>query len=453
MKASDARQAMQAFESWYADVLTPAPQEPLVSQQLSSMAQHFQTTDSYKAVVDSEFAVLAHNRDIAGLLRVAESPAAQKAIDEAKLGKRPEITYCVAHMLVDGSGHEDFARDWINSHGPTGRGCATVVRNLLNKTRDLYKFEVQRLLGMATLQDFFQQPKPNASGERDRGFWNTAITELCDKDHTAEQVAERANILAAVLRQHHPDQPPLIDYLDSGDWHVGKDLIDTCWRGPARYQNLLPAIQLAYGLDDPEVISRMRKSLRDLISAGEISTLRCTSSDTRWDAIVTWCTPELAADLWQTHVTVDQPMPFVSIVAGTDADLAIKRCQQLLEIGFRGLDDHVDFTKEVSYEVPKGGLVAFTALHQATLVANADLVGWLLSQGCDPTKRSINTVDPASETSSVELADNSLMAQDIGLNDTLRAAAASRAARSVLAELDIELSAPGDNNPSKVLRP
>lgn len=430
-----------AFEHWYADMRTPAATEAMVSDELSDMSEHFQRSDSFKVIVDNEFVVLANNRDIQGLLRAAESPTAQLAIEEAKKGRRPEITYCVAHMLVDGSGHEDFAREWISNHGPSGRGCAAVVRDLCKKERELHKVEVQRLLGLATLQDFFQQPKADASGAKERGFWNTGITELCDKDHDSAQVAFRANILAAILRQEHPDAPPSIDYLDGGSWHAGEDLIDTCWRGPARYQNLLPALELAYGNDDPEVTSRMRQSLSDLISAGQITTLRGTANDTRWDAIVAWCTPELAIALWQSHVTIES-MPFISVVGGTAEDLAIQRCEQLQAIGFQGLDDHVDFRKEVSYEVPEGGMVAFTLLHQATIQASSKLVGWLLSQGCDPTKRSINTVDPHSQASSIEFADASLMAQDVGLPDTLRAAAASRAARSALAdlELDIELS-------------
>lgn len=415
--------ANEVFERWYADLRTPTPVDPL-SASWENMTDFF-WGDSKETLV-RQIEELANANDVAGMRRLHEATQLKEVLEDGAKGHSPATTYCVAHMLVDGSGNEGFAREWINSMGYEPRMAAAQFHHI-SLVSDRTKLQNQKLLGLSTLVDVFHRPE--------RGM--VPYSNFAGPIDTPSRVAENCRILAAILRLNHPDKPPRTDYRERAGLVYERPLTEVLWSGEP-FHNLLPAIEQAYGRGNPQVEREMAHHLRGLIFNGKLQWKPTDAgTDALWDSMSTWRQPSMGSDILSAKGE-DGELLQKTLMSLPD-DLVIRRLEQLKSMGAR-LDDLVE-------EQTLVGKSACTLLHRAILREKVDTVAWLLMNDCDPRIQSISELsgDKAHDGLACAALVESSSEQGAKIASMVRAAAASKAAHEAFAEMGMH--APGGVRP------
>lgn len=179
--------------------------------------------------------------------------------------------------------------------------------------------------------------------------------------------------LAQVLHQHHPDRLPDVVMRDSGKPSRALPLAEVLvMRHGSRYNDLLPAVDQAYGAGGPgraAVQRQMRAAFDAMIESEKYSSFRWTNK--LWDAMHLWGSRELGPKIWRA------PMG----MGGSDVTSMLwkpdigKRLLQLQDLG-ADLDEPTFRARTMDNK-------QYTVLEQAVLFRRADVVGALIGAGCD----------------------------------------------------------------------
>lgn len=410
----------QDFERWYADVRTPAP-TTLHSALHSDMSAFFAPSGHVHDPdfhIDRKFVELARANDIKGLERAVESPLAAKALEEARRGDRPAITYCVSHMLVDNGGNEEFARRWLENHGHQRRLAHKRASGsrILN---DHSKVAAQHALGLSTLVDFFAHDERSPAP-----FLN-----FCNRKDSREFALFQSNIIAGVLRMQHPKEPPIVDYRDEQQARQRKNLVQALWHGGDQLNCLLPCIERAYGRGNPFVEGMTDRALFHLVHEKKLTFAPKSTSDGFWEAIRTWASKEQACDIWHARQADDDSL--IKELSTSASLVTFARIELMRELG-ADIDAVVDGKSALGHQ-------SQTLLHRAIAAKNTELVAHLLQNDCDPTKvMKTKLGDGLLTMTGVELANLSDDEASLHIASMIRSAVASRAAHDVLRELGVE---------------
>lgn len=429
MTAQTPSAAHEDFNAWYADLRTPSPRSPLASGQHASMADYFPETIGDYPAMSRAFQALADNYDIDGLERAGESPAASTAMDMARRGTWPEIGNSVAHMLVDGGGKEEFARDWMAAHWPSVKSLNRVIDQILT-SNDRSKVRNQQLLGLSTQYDFFEH----------HSYGNSAFYRIARANPTPAQAREDCRILAAVLRMTHPNQLPKASYRHPPEeWTTDRPLAEVLWSGPSQLGHLLTAVDMAYGQTNATVNAQMKEGIAKMLAGGTLDVDIQPLQTVRWTELRKFGDAEVAQQvLASSHKNFlgssyggssTQPMLYRLAV---DTDFARHCLKTLQAMGLSDFEHMAEHRGIVSKEAQQWNL-----LHFAINIGSPQLCGWLLAQGSNPHARTICEADADQEMSAHDMALKAEFRDQNGFKiaTMFRASAASLAARSVLDEI------------------
>lgn len=413
----------ESFSRWYADLRTPVPK---VEVFVSDDEMDFALTSAQE---DELIESMAQASDLEGLRRFMALPKAQHTRHEATKGWRPSITFCVAHMLVDSSGNEGFARAWMSDFGAGSASTLSDEASRMASARfhhytlgsDRSKVRNQQLLGLSTLIDVFKRPPSKSTLQ----MGEATCLNLCGKDDSARRADENSRVLAAILKLHHDQSLPDVDVREDGV-QKRRSLVEALITGGERCHSVLPAVEMAYG-GNAIVAQQVRDGLERLVRASGIDALPGTSSDGLWKCIAAWGDRSTAESVMESKGFQKELAQITGI--------SIDRLTTLRGMGF-------ELDTMIPSQVRKAQ-GAQTILHRAIVHNNADLVAWLLANDCDPLIKTISSDQSEAGRDGVYLAANSGLSgeQNDRIRSMVNAVAASRAAYAALDELG--LASPG----------
>lgn len=350
------------------------------------MAKHseeFIATATDPDDVDRLFDRLAGYNDTLVLQRVATRKEGMKILDLASNGDRPRVTYAVSHMLVDNGGNDDFALQWLADTGHTPELAAIRFKNLIG--RDITdKLMQQRILGLAKLVDIFS---PQADGLE-------PYLDMVNMGGNTDLRRSMCRLMAAVLRTSHPLAPPDVQQSVGGPMIP---LIRHMWTDPMM-NRFLPAIGYAYGRGNKLIDKQMSEGALEHIEKGHLR-LVTSPMDASWESLDKWAGKPIWQKLWHAKTASGDSFLDELIERPNATDLLRKAVKHGVQ-----LDAVVFGTKLGGLNVNESGM-GVRVLDIAVSRAKADVVEWLLKQGCDPTLKTV-CKDQRRLTNAVEIAEN-----------------------------------------------
>lgn len=353
----------EEFEDWYAALWRPVQLGPLLSDFVGNFCNGAADTD--KSIMEA-FDVVSARNDVKSLKKMAESLPGRHALHRVREhGDLQSIAWCVAHMLVDNSGHADFARAWIADAHPKPDGARALAHKLCQLGHRAEK-DTQKILGLLEYTDFFKanetNPRQLEAPIRGLGGLNLDV-------HAQKQ---QCFTLAAVLRQN-PDDRPVISVMTVARQAYNREFYQAFWSEDRSLAQLLPAIELAYATQSPEarlaVHQRMAQEARQFVTVSDRLVLPVDASDRAdaawWIALRRWGGDIGDAMLHSRHPGKGN---MLDCLAKASLTAALPYLEQLQEQGA---------------DLDKNGSSGKRLLHTAVQAGNADLVGHLLALGCD----------------------------------------------------------------------
>lgn len=362
-----------AFEASYTAVTTPLPSNP---SGLDEAAVHELLSGCSDSRATRQIQKWAANNDIDALSHVLTSSWRKRDRSDFE---RPELTYAVAHMLVDGGGNAAFAQAWLEVFD---HSVEKARKHLADQWKDTIedRFLDQSRLGLATVANVFTilsyddervAPILQIMGYRDDNYG------MNDK---------QAQGLAHILRFTVPEELPKISFMADGSGQVvRKPLPEVLFTFQTlKVRHLLSAIQLAYGEEREDIRQMMRLGIDQMLATGRLSMEAWKEEAYQWNAMRTWGAEDLGAKIW--HATVLPKMPFIqALFEKCTDDIIISRLEQVEQMG---ADLQSPVRLKAAAEDQKVRILDIAASY-----AKPDIVGWLLGKGCDPR---LDSTDPAS---------------------------------------------------------
>ena len=141
--------------------------------------------------------LLAEQQNVSALSQLLPSLLSAKQALESCWSR---IVYSTSHMLVDGGGHDAFAKSW---HAQTGHTPALAYQYALSEWRAVAstrpQIEVQRFIGAACIAgNIFEQYGGASSGVEKDLCWYLL----------ANSTPHRVQVLEEILRHKHPERLP-----------------------------------------------------------------------------------------------------------------------------------------------------------------------------------------------------------------------------------------------------
>lgn len=418
------------FEERYARVRSPLPTHlyGLTVESLNQLLEDASDRDEQEKIILQ----LAEGNDIKSLTAVLDSNLYLEMQPDG-VGSWHALTYATAHMLVDGSGNDQFAMRWMYQFGHTRTSAAKQLIHDWSAPDDT-DYAVQRRLGLATIAEPFKLLRESNTS---RAPFNRIMIAS-----TGAGVITQARETAFLLRTMYPDQIPTIERQQQGGDPRVVSLATFVWHhNSLGYTHILPAFELAYGLNNPSVRETMRAGMLDMLKedalAIEIDSKYCS----HWDAMATWGGPDAGERAWRAKLHRDDHL-IVELSKWTSGT-ALNRLEAAIALGadLQAVVDGIEFL-----ELGVTGKARF--MEVAVRENNADMVGWLISRGCDPELR---TPKPTGEGtwSAAEIAMQLERDAVDGKKEKagqvanlIRGYQAAKAARSAIEELDLSLLSP-----------
>lgn len=376
------------FDEWYAALLTPAPVEPhgLIPRLAETMVSL-----SYDKGVRAIVKEIAGGNDVESLKVYLQAFIKEDFNQETKEGRfDPEVTYAVTHLLVDGSGHKTFARQWLETMGHTPEKAEAWFRDrmsLVTSSVDDLVYSQQRL-GLATLVDdlFAMRLVPDSADFNKPSPFDEAFAGILPaKVHLARDVLpDLRDEAAAIFRYLHPEGLPQAMVFDFGSQPSKVPLLNTIWNNE-NLSHVLGAVHLAYGSSHQVARQQMVESIDRVLYHGSTRLWDPAHPDDsdRWSATVEW----MGADVLGLVVNGDflsgfgnqsEPATFFDALMDIPLENAIERLADLQAKGFHLDDFNTEYVKEGARPVRRNLLIS------AIGSARQDMAAWLLAQGCDP---------------------------------------------------------------------
>lgn len=387
-------------------------------------------SENYSGSLASLIETSAVLNDIGALTKVIASGELHTAIDNNDdVPRIAEMVSSVAHMLVNGSDHESFAREWLHEFDPQGKHVRLHL-DVLCRNTSRSTIDSQRLLGLTQLTDFFACRDSN-----DTLPWASLAAAVFDRDSYRTQ----NQILGVILREQYPDGPPSVQ--SHKILRTQSSLIDALWTGnPDSLGFLLPSIEMAYGKNVPQITESMRAGCARFIEEGRLKVERPSDHyDPRWEAIGQWADTQVATSILGATTLSDGP--FAYALARLPFDEAKDRLDQLQALG-------VDILQICHHGKTHGQVAGNYLLDAAVFEGKAPLTGYLLALGADPLASSNREGDGIQVKNALELAEDMVrrFPENVDADGfdavlhMLRSVTASRAAQDALAELGLTTS-------------
>lgn len=409
------------FEEWLAQVQQPAVITPKQAAVAKDVIQ--QVLDGHVSGhdnLDRVFRAVAHANDVEGLKQLIQAPACKQLKDYAST----EVTYCVAHMLVDNSGNDAFAREWMEGLSHSA-GNARIHAAIAAQPLTWNTVEAQQMLGMSQLTNIFATGPNNEAAP----WWS-----FTKWDDGAVRQEDYCFVLAAILKMQHPDALPTVDVKNSYGAPFSMNLVRGIWSSESQFAHLIPSLEIAYDMQSPEMIEEMRIGIGSAISNKRLMLKAFNNGlDSQWDAIAKWGNEHVGTSL--LHATMASGVHLCDELMQIPFELAVRRLALILDRGAR-LDAGILGAKIAGYDA------AHQLLDVAVHAGAEQMVGHLLGMDTDPTKPPEINKKPGAGQNALQIAEEKAQELNADLKrgsilTMVRAAAARRAAHDVLAELDL----------------
>lgn len=412
------KQELPPFDEWLAQLQQPAVATPRRTAAARGVVQGFIDGEFCgHDRIDLAFDCVAAANDVDGLQRMVASSEGRRLLNTAS---SIAVTYCVAHMLVDNSGNEAFARDWLQARGVSTNWARIQAGILAGDDRDM--ISTQRLLAVSQMVSIFETGPSNGAAP----LWSFA-----KYSEDAQRQQEQCYALAAILRLNHPDQMPDAEVKNSYGAPTKSGLLRAMWGSDPLLSHLLPAIELAYDARSPEIQREMEIGILSTINNGRLAVNRTDRGlDPQWDAIAKWGSDNVGPPI--LHCKTSNGSLFCEELMKLPFELGLKRFNLILEKGAQ-LDSPILGTSISNYNA------AHRLLDVAVNAGVEQMTGHLLGLDADPTLPSEMNAGPNSQTA-VEIAENKFEASGSDpsrerILTMVKAAAARKEALKVLAEL------------------
>lgn len=375
------------FDEWYAKLHAPAAVTPhgLIPKLAETMVRL--SFDTHVRQIVKE---IAEGNDVASLKVYLESFIKEDLNQETKEERfDPGLTYAVTHLLVDGSGNEAFAKQWLDTMGHTPARAEEWFRDRMSlvTSKDELVYAQQRL-GLATLVEdmFAKRPPVGPDLARQSPFEEAFVGMLPAKTHLSKEVLLELRMEAAALFRHfHPDGLPtatvFTHYTNEPD---EVPLLNTIWRRED-LQHVLGAVHLAYGANHQVAREQMVASIERVFDEGFTRLWDPAHPDDsdRWDAVVEWMGDDVLKMVVNGNFLTgfgyqQERITFFDSLMGIPMETAVERLADLQAKGFHLDDFNTEQDDERKPPVRRNLLIS------AIGNANQEMVSWLLSQGCDP---------------------------------------------------------------------
>lgn len=421
--------ARNDFEARFARVTSPAPTTAMgfTAAKIDEAIVEDMASERFKAFIQT-FAFANDVQSLQVILDYARSgvPKMDNLLAFMDIEDRTAVTYSVAHMLVDGSGNEFFAEQWMAAFGHNRGLAAEHFRDLWTRPVDTLVHEQIRL-GVATLADVFDLERRDSSASAPLA---NAMTETRNSNLFEVQARE----LAYLLRLKYPKHLPDIEVDDESGRAEMIGLPDFLF--PAHTDNgthLLPAIALAYETDNASVGDAMRRGI-DVMLNTQMLSIEPGVEGFQWAAMQNWGEEGLGKRLW--NATLLPSSSFIHAVLRINNDVGHAR---LAQIEAMGADIQEPCVSEGMAEPQSMRL-----LDLAVMQRKDGMVGHLLGKGCDPELVSIDrsTQKPFSAASLALAADptspDEKASAALGhIQDMIRSHLAKKAALDVIDQLGL----------------
>lgn len=383
--------------------------------------------------MESFIVKLALANDVESLKRFSNTNLIDEVMERTQ--RSQAVMFAPAHMLIDNSGNEGFARHWLERCKFTQALAADYYqknsRLELNDT-----IHEQQRLGVATLTNIFALAQTFHLPERDGVLTSPfkAVMERAGGVNMAQQSRE----LAFILRTCHPDQLPTLEYMDDNGVHDVAPLSDRVWGMQGlRFRHLLDGLSEAYSPDNAAVLATMRSSIDRMMDQKLLSIEPPRNSGGiegyQWKALGIWASEGYGAKIWSSRMVPDTSC-IEMLVQATGEELDA-RMKQLIRMG-------ADINEPTSTRA-QGEDVKLRLMELAVSKAKPEVVAWLLAHGADPDLP-MQPVEGIPSRSAAQMAvdmttdiQSTTQGPDIERVATLmRAHLAKQSALGVIAELD-----------------
>lgn len=422
-----------AFEDHFARVTSPLPtiKRGLTPEMASCLVDMTNISHTETFVLR-----MAQSNDVDSLKVLLDSGELKTLFKPG--GEHATITYAVAHMLVDGSGNDVFAREWMESFGHT-RLLATKTFNDLWESGEEGRWHEQQRLGVAVMANILQI-------EASEGPPVTPMETVWRNQEGNEPAqAQQAREFAFLLRVAHPEGIPLMEVRDGRlGRFVSKPVTDTLFaHDDMKYRHLLPAIAMAYGTEDEGVRTTMRASIDVMLKSRKLSIEPREEESFQWNAMQIWGDETLGKRIWQSVVAPGRS--FIESVIRLNSPLTYTRLEQAEAMG-ADIQDICDPMGLGGENKP------MRLMDLAVQMRDPHMVGYLLARGCNPELKAVafdGTNLKTFSAASIALALDPESPEEMAPNETkriqdlMRMHLAKKAALSAISDLAEPVQAPG----------
>lgn len=309
---------------------------------------------------------LASDNDVASLQVFLKEPWVNMVKTAAWGSINPihSLPYCVAHMLIDNSGNEDFARQWMETYGHTREQAAVYYLSLWAGDTHENLGLVQKRLGVGTVADVFQ------AGYGKDGFAPFFEAMSSTKSESGD-IRQKAREGAFLLKTCHPAELPLISMTMVDGTQQMVPYSDHLWSSNhRRTHHMLDAVGMAYEADNQAVRQQMQASIDKMLKSNDYLHQHVHT----FEALKKWGKEGYGQEIW---TMTRKDWGFVEQLIGWDGDQCIEHLQQLVDAG---ADINATFRPGVGRD---GDL--WCAIDAAVENSNPRVVAFLLANGADPS--------------------------------------------------------------------
>lgn len=329
--------------------------------------------------------------------------------------KLTPLKFSVAHMLLEGSGNEGFAADWLTAFGVDAKETRRYAETLMDAAfRDDAKFvNIQRFIGLCKFDgEVFIDRSIVCSDEKFPTAFFTTPT------HQARAV------LAATLAAAFPDELP-VSLRDGYETPLAELIV-------SKYPFNLPILEQVYGTNNERVKEQIQEAMRVELESGTRM-----NKGQLWEAIPLWGDAatldqvvQAKFTFYDVHNNERKDAPFLDALeasAGMEYDPTYAFAA-LLKLGMN-----------VNRQLPPEG----RRLIDAAVAGNhSDSFAMLLAHGADPELRSYPGLRQYSALEILDIKqsfDPEVKVQIDRMKDIARNWSAGKAARAAIEELDADV--------------
>lgn len=351
-------------------------------------------TKSIDDVIDG----LAKDGDIQSLKNFIEATDNLKRMRGLPAGQRGAIVYAVVHMLVDGSGNDAFAREWMDTLGHTAKAASDRLDAAMAHFDKHSPVEMQRLWGLVQVAGNPFECMPGAVASE------PAINKLLIGTYGISNFSERnalqSQLLAELLVVKSPDKLP--DFIESmpvmnltpnsrehqlSFERTTTPLAHAMWTNKGEMARLLPAVAMAYGACHAQVRMQMNDGFAYALMEGAIDLSGSSIAKMQMAAIEQgWIEAHVLDTILDGKFGIFTFKHGQSVkVANATFLTALAQVHPDVQAGIVGTlrSGGVDVNRQIEI---KGDCVRQVNLaYSAVNERSADLFIDLLSHGCDPT--------------------------------------------------------------------